>query len=50
MIIMKKLGPAIYQVDTKKKSMVVHHDRLKLFQCTEIPAWVKHKQNGLIDT
>ena len=39
-VITERLSPAIYKIRNRKKTSVVHHDRLKLF-VGEKPKWVK---------
>ena len=34
------LGPVLYRVQGQKKTSVLHHDRLKLFESEDFPLWV----------
>lgn len=40
-IILKCLSPSVYQVQGKKLTLVVHHDRLKKFESEKIPSWLR---------
>jgi hypothetical protein len=37
-IVIKKFSPAVYKIRGKKKSEVIHHDRLKSYE-SEVPGW-----------
>jgi len=40
-VITEILSPVLYKIQGRRKSENVHHDRLKLFQSDDVPAWVK---------
>ena len=48
-VIVKVLSPAVYKIQNKKQTYVVHHDRLKHYQTEPLPKWVVaiRKQLGL---
>jgi transposase InsO family protein len=43
-IVRKKFGPVLYEIQGKRKSLVIHHDRLKLYQSESVPGWVSRHQ------
>ena len=45
-IVIKCLSPSVYKVQGKRVTMIVHHDRLKMYGAEKIPSWVvKIKRN-----
>ena len=47
-VVLKKLGGTLYQVSNKRKAQVVHHDALKPYEVTPVPAWVKKMKQKLM--
>jgi hypothetical protein len=39
-VVGKKMGPVLYQIQDRKSSKVVHHDRFKAYLSDCIPLWV----------
>ena len=48
MIVTRFLTPILYKILGRKKSTVVHHDRLKHCHDRNIPLWLKRKRNQLL--
>lgn len=46
-IVKHMFSPDIYEIIGKKKTFVVHHDRLKPFQSEEIPKWARSLQGKI---
>ncbi|XP_061191756.1 uncharacterized protein LOC133199998 [Saccostrea echinata] len=50
-IVKKKYGPVLYEVQGRKRSAVIHHDRLKAYTSDFVPGWVNRyilpEQNDL---
>ena len=44
-VITKKLGPVLFRVENNKKSLVLHHDRLKAYEGETLPHWVNRLRN-----
>ena len=40
-VVTKVLSPVVYKIQGRRKSENVHHDRLKLYQSDDVPAWAK---------
>ena len=49
MIVTKVLSPVLFRVINRKKSFVLHHDRLKPCQDRELPLWVRRKWNAILN-
>ena len=48
-IITKVLSPALYVVRGRKRSQVLHHDRLLLCEDRDIPLWVQKARTHILD-
>ena len=48
--LIKQLFPTGYQYEIlgKRRSFVIHHDRLRAFQDRTIPMWIRKKRHDLI--
>ena len=44
----KVLSPALYRVANRKRSYVLHHDRLKVCEDRAIPMWIQRKRKQLL--
>ena len=47
-VVTKVLSPVLYQIKAKKDTRVVHHDRLKICLDRDIPHWLVHQRDPLI--
>ena len=50
MIVTRVLSPILYEILGRKKSTVVHHDRLKHCRDRNIPLWITRKRNQLLQS
>ena len=46
-IVTKVISPILYEISSAKKSMVVHHDRMRKCQDTSLPIWLNRRRNKL---
>ena len=49
-LVVKPLSGHIYQLETRKRKVVVHHDRLKICNDRALPLWVLRKSHDLLGT
>jgi len=47
-VISDRKSPVLYKIKDKKTESVIHHDRLKLYLTTELPAWLKRVRNEVL--
>ena len=47
-LVVKKLSSALFEIRGKKKSQVVHHDRLKLCRDRFVPFWLKRLRHEFL--
>ena len=47
-VVMKRLGPVLYEVHDHKVSKVLHHDRLKPCLMQDVPYWLSRKRKDLV--
>jgi hypothetical protein len=43
------LTPTLFKISSMKRDWVVHHDRLKPCQVTNVPLWVQRKRHALLN-
>jgi len=48
MVISACLGPVLYEVQGLRNKRIMHHDRLKPYDCEVIPAWVKRQRSHIL--
>ena len=48
-VISKVLSPVLYRVELRKRSTVMHHDRLKKCVDREVPLWVRRKRHQILE-
>ena len=46
-LIIRVLSPYLYEVQDRKKTLVLHHDRLKICEERAVPFWVRRKRHQL---
>ena len=49
MLVEEAISSILFRVANRKKSFVLHHDRLKPCEEREIPLWLKRKRNALLN-
>jgi hypothetical protein len=49
-LVTQVLSPALYRIDSRKKSMVVHHDKLSRCRDRQIPFWIRKRRHELLGT
>ena len=49
MLVVEAISSILFRVTNRKKSFVLHHDRLKPCEDREIPLWLKRKRNALLN-
>ena len=49
-LITKVLAPHLYEVQDRKKTLVLHHDRLKVCEERAVPFWVRRKRHQLFQS
>ena len=49
MLVVEAISSILFRVANRKKSFVLHHDRLKPCEDREIPLWLKRKRNALLN-
>lgn len=47
-MIIDRKSPVLYKIKDKKTESVIHHDQLKLYLTTELPAWLKRVRNEVL--
>lgn len=45
----KVINPVLYEIEDRKKSYVIHHDRLKLCTDKDLPIWIQRRRTNFID-
>ena len=48
-LIIKPLSSHVYQLETRKRKTVVHHDRLKLCHDRVLPIWLRRRRHELLN-
>ena len=48
-VIYKVISPILFEVADKRKSFVLHHDRLKPCEDRSIPLWLRRKQSKILN-
>lgn len=48
-IVVKVINPVLYEIEDRKKSYVIHHDRLKLCTDKDLPIWIQRRRTNFID-
>ena len=48
-LVTKVLSPALFRIDDRNKSGVVHHDRLTLCKDRTIPLWLRQRRHKLLE-
>ena len=48
-VISEVLSPVLYRVELRKRSTVMHHDRLKKCVDREVPLWVRRKRHQILE-
>ena len=46
-LVVKVLSPYLYRVRDRKKTLVLHHDRLKICEEQAVPFWVRRRRHDL---
>ena len=46
-LVMEVISPYLYRVEDRRRSLVVHHDRLKICEDRQVPFWVRVKRHNL---
>ena len=46
-LVVKVLSPYLYRVRDRKKTLVLHHDRLKICEERAVPFWVRRRRHDL---
>ena len=49
MLVVEAISSILFRVANRKKSFVLHHDRLKPCEDREIPLWLKRKRNAILN-
>ena len=47
-LVTKVLSPVLYKITGRKKSEVLHHDRLRLCQDRDVPLWIRRRRNAIL--
>ncbi len=47
-LVVKKFSPVLYRIQGKKRTQVVHHDRLKICRDCEIPIWIRRFRHDFL--
>jgi hypothetical protein len=47
-LVTKVISPALYRIDDRKKSVVVHHDKLTRCIDRQVPFWLRKKRHDLL--
>jgi hypothetical protein len=45
-IVVKVINPVLYEIEDRKKSYVIHHDRLKLCTDKDLPIWIQRRRTS----
>ena len=48
-LIVQVISPILFKVSDKKKTYVLHHDRLKPCEDRDVPLWLRRKRSNLLD-
>jgi hypothetical protein len=48
-IVVKVINTVLYEIEDRKKSYVIHHDRLKLCTDKDLPIWIQRRRTNFID-
>ena len=48
-IISQVLSPILFRIEDKKRSFVVHHDKLKICNDRTFPLWIRRKRQQVLD-
>ena len=48
MIVVEVISPVLFRVANRKKTFVLHHDRLKPCQDRDLPLWISRKRNAIL--
>ena len=48
LLVIEVISPILFRVADRKKTYVLHHDRLKLCEDRDIPLWLRRKRNKLL--
>ena len=49
MVVSRVISPILYQVEGKRRSVVLHHDRLRKCLDRDIPLWVQRRRHQILD-
>jgi len=44
-LVTKVINGVLFQIEDRKRSLIVHHDRLKLCNDSELPIWLQRKRS-----
>ena len=45
-LVTKTLSPILYQIEGRRKNVIMHHDRLRPCEDREIPIWMRRKRQN----
>jgi len=48
-IVVKVINPVLYEIEDRKRSYVIHHDRLKLCTDKDLPIWIQRRRTNCMD-
>ena len=49
LVVSKVISPILYQVEARKKSFVLHHDRLRKCSDRDIPLWLRRRRHQVLN-
>ena len=47
-VVIHVISPILYKIENRKRTLVIHHDRLKLCQDRVIPFWIRRKRHQVL--
>ena len=50
LLVVKVISPVLYKVEDRRRTHVVHHDRIKQCNDREIPLWIRRRRHELLQT
>lgn len=49
LVVTKVISPILYQLEDRKRTYVLHHDRLRYCDDRSIPLWIRRKRHQILD-
>ena len=48
-LVTKVISPVLYRIESQKKTLVMHHDRLRPCPSSDIPIWLRRRRQKLFE-